>query len=171
MRSLVLLLLYTIPFFSKSQSGYDVKFNGVSISDPGINHVALPNNYFLTKSNYMYMTNIGSTYDSLYLSTWSVGVLDTLRYKEAPYYVSAPRGLVFDLITMPNDSVVDSKGVYYVALDAKPVMCKVFAFWHHRGRWTAEPDMVPLYRAIPNNPEVTGYNLTTPVRITYERKF
>jgi hypothetical protein len=164
----IFFFIIIIPFLGHSQIGYDIKFNGVSISDPSINDVVLPGGQFLTETGYRYTLQ---EFDSAQLASLPTTIIDTSVnvYRKAPYWVTISQGNIFEL-NIGDECQPRSVGIFYVPLDAKAIEVDSSYYPVQCGKWQPYPYPYKLYEAIRNNPKVTGYNLPKRVKISYVRK-
>ena len=161
-----------------SNNNFTVKMNGTVISDPSMNFVCIGmysyNGTFLTDSSYWFSLNRGS--NGLESMLWSfIATTDTTSsnptlYLPAqgqctgcpvtPYYA----GLVLSVIAN------NVTGIYYVPLNATPVTLSLPYALEFADSWIANnTSPYAYYRLYPNNPAVTGFNLTFPVTVTVTR--
>jgi hypothetical protein len=157
-----------------SPNGFDVKFNGVSISDSSLDFAALGDYYFVTRSNYWFFqfrgNNLRLNDEDLLQTQHSYGwVTDTIN--NTPVYTEQPPGYLYNVV---------ERGVNYIAytpLNATPASVSVQNLYyydplynHYHTALSYSPTPTVLYLAVANNPSVTGFNLTYPVNVTINRK-
>lgn len=161
-------------------SSYTVKFNGVPISDASINDVVIGSYLtsllsFLTENNYMYSlymgTNTINTVPNIY-DNYAGVTTDTLTH--SPVYILPSNSYQPDYLQgyisyIQTDHV---NGYYYVPLAATPVNIANLYYYspstHHYTLISGGSAQTAM-QMLPNNPSVTGFNLTLPVKVTLER--
>ncbi len=155
-----------------NNSGYDIKLNGVSISDSSINDVAIDFNYaqgfyMLTERGYRYklewnISNINYNYDSVYLENNRVAEYVyslNSNCSTPPYYNHSIAGRIY-----PGEIALINGAFFYVPIGAVATTLNPPFYYKPPPYYTdctlhAGSELV--YQLIPNNPSVTGFGFTS----------
>ncbi len=152
-------------------NGFTVKFNNVPVNDTSINDVFLGFNgesgSFLTEKNYKYYLLYGF---NLNLLSETVYTNDTLA--KSNVYVwkyESYSNNVGNINGTPAGSSYPAV-FYYCPLNAVSTTVSTLYYFEQGRWWQANTYGKHYYQVFPNNPTVTGLNLTFPVNLTIERQ-
>lgn len=152
------------------------KFNGVSIYSPSIN-MAFMGSYlsysydFITDSNYTfslyYGLNIG-----LRPTLGELCTDDTIALTNVYFNInSTASNIEFHKKKIVGFDFTQNFGVFYVPSNATIATVPNNLFKRSNGVWVSSSTSGNFYvKVLPNNPSVTGFNLTFPINLTIEKQ-
>jgi hypothetical protein len=153
------------------------KFNGTSIFDPSINMAFTGSNSlyyydFLTDSNYRFTLLHGQNIGLSPPSFQTVYTDDTITFSNVYFSVGSNLSdIEFYKKTIGGIHRSVNYGVFYIPSNPSTVAVPSNLYRRGTNGWTLSNTAGYLYvKTLPNNPSVTGFNLTFPITLTIEKQ-
>lgn len=162
--------LYAKSAGCNSPNGFAIKFNGTFISDSSLNFAYLDAQRYATRNNYWFTLLRGNN-SNLYSNNFGPHGFVTDTINNTPIYETGQPGNMQRVLLRSIDNV------YYVPLNATTTSVTPSSLFYYDPSQNRYMNAVQTgltinnaYQLVPNNPSVTGFNLTFPVNVTIERQ-
>lgn len=150
------------------------KFNGVSIYNPSIDMAFLGSSTsiyydFITDSSYRFTLIYGHNNSPLLNASWTDDTTSLTNVYLESNYDNLLRPYKKTILGI--DFISNSFGLYYIADNPSIATVPSNLYRRYSNAWSLTSTTGRVFvKVIPNNPSVTGFNLTFPINLTIEKQ-